>query len=291
MDVNKKKFNDLMAQANDMRKEEEKTKMAMLLNRQIKRKTHFEEIDLRENQFLGEDKQIYCSLCKTNISVYFKEYDKTVFVKCECKLKEIEEKNKKIELEEHIKKTYKKLQDIGINPERYGFDKFNILEEWQQKMYDACIEFLKEPTKGIIFTGQSGGGKTLLLSSTVKKLIHNGEIVAYLKWLEQGKYLKGITNDGDIYKKELNKYKKANILYIDDFLKVGRNGNPTEADISLAFDILDYRVEHNLPTMISTERTLKEIHSMDEATCGRLYELCKIRFDIKKDDKKNYRFK
>ena len=46
------------------------------------------------------------------------------------------------------------------------------------------------------------------------------------------------------------------------------------------FEILDHRKENKLATMISTERSLSEILSIDEATGGRLLELCEIRLEL-----------
>ena len=132
-------------------------------------------------------------------------------------------------------------------------------------------------------------GKTHIFNSAVFELVEKGYNVEYLRWLEQGKYLKSIVNDKDLYQPIIRRYKNAQVLYIDDFLKVGKNGIPTDADISLAFEILDHRKENKLATMISTERSLSEILSIDEATGGRLLELCEIRLELHELKAKNYR--
>ena len=109
--------------------------------------------------------------------------------------------------------------------------------------------------------------------------------------MEHGTFLKSIKNE-ERYIDEVNAYKRAKLLYIDDFLKVGKNAQPTDADISLAFEMLDYRKEYELPTMVSTERSIEEILLIDEAVGGRLLDCRKIRLELKDcDGLINYRLK
>jgi DNA replication protein DnaC len=62
------------------------------------------------------------------------------------------------------------------------------------------------------------------------------------------------------------------VLYIDDFLK----GGITDADIRLAFELLNYRYNNSsLLTIISSEVDLKNIFDADEALAGRIYERAK----------------
>ena len=246
-----------------------------------------------ENE-LKEDEEwrgnnIYCKKCNTPRSHYWEEYQKAVRIKCQCQQKQADEEKERERIATVKENNLQKLRDLGINHNKYGFDKFKVSYDWQRQMVVKVKDFLKDIKKSIIFTGQSGSGKTHIFNSAVFELVEKGYNVEYLRWLEQGKYLKSIVNDKDLYQPIIRRYKNAQVLYIDDFLKVGKNGIPTDADISLAFEILDHRKENKLATMISTERSLSEILSIDEATGGRLLELCEIRLELHELKAKNYR--
>jgi DNA replication protein DnaC len=91
-------------------------------------------------------------------------------------------------------------------------------------------------------------------------------------------------------------YKTAEILYIDDLFKVGKAAdgscNPTGADVSLAFEIINYRYINHLPTIISTEKTPQELVEIDEATGSRIIEMAGGNvFSIARDAKRNYRLR
>ncbi|MBQ7347772.1 MAG: hypothetical protein IJW55_07430 [Clostridia bacterium] len=87
----------------------------------------------------------------------------------------------------------------------------------------------------------------------------------------------------------MNELKSVKVLYIDDFLKVQRGQQPTPADINLAFEIINHRDVKNLRTIISTERTIDDIISLDDAVGGRIYELAKgFGMSLAYDKSKNF---
>ena len=85
--------------------------------------------------------------------------------------------------------------------------------------------------------------------------------------------LKTVRNDGE-YGAILAKYRDTDVLYIDDLFKTQHGKSPTEADIGIAFDILDgrYRNQKGI-TILSTEKSLAEIRKLDYAIAGRIAEL------------------
>ena len=94
----------------------------------------------------------------------------------------------------------------------------------------------------------------------------------------------------------LEKYKNADVLYIDDLFKTGKDKmnnlvKPSVADINYAFEIINYRYNNpKLLTIISSELSEEELLDVDEAIGGRIYERAKT-FTIAKNRDRNYRIR
>jgi len=235
---------------------------------------------------------LYCKKCETPRSFILPQYSFTTRIKCSCQTEKLKQEEEEFRKQQQKTKCLEKLYKIGINPENYGFNKFKATKDYQKRMLEVAKVFLTDISKGFVITGQSGAGKTHILSSVVIELVNMGFNVEYLKWQEKGKYLKSIVNDTELYQRELSILKTCQVLYIDDFLKVGKNGVPTDADINLAFEILDYRKENKLSTIISSERSLEEMIYIDEAVAGRVIEICRNRIELKDfKNVENYRLK
>ena len=60
------------------------------------------------------------------------------------------------------------------------------------------------------------------------------------------------------------------MLHIDDLFK----GSITPSDINIMFEIINYRYLNKKPVIISTERYINDLLSIDEALCSRIIEMC-----------------
>ena len=151
----------------------------------------------------------------------------------------------------------------------------------------------------IFITGNCG--KTHVCTAIAIKLLKQGYDTRYMLWRDEAAKLKSLVNDTEEYEKMINEIKNADVLYIDDLFKTGKADNgkaqkPTPADINLAFEILNYRYNKNLPyTIISSECTLSDLIKIDEAISGRIAEKAlnggNWCLSIRPDTAKNYRFK
>jgi DNA replication protein DnaC len=105
-----------------------------------------------------------------------------------------------------------------------------------------------------------------------------------------------MADDSENLRQILDKYKTAEVLYIDDLFKTGKsqdnsNPKPTAADINYAFEIINYRYNNpSLLTIISSELSEDELIDIDEALGGRIYERAKA-ITIAKDRRRNYRIR
>ncbi|CEN21247.1 DNA replication protein DnaC [[Clostridium] sordellii] len=124
----------------------------------------------------------------------------------------------------------------------------------------------------ILFMGQPGSGKTHLSIAIANKLIEKHISVIYMQYRDIITILKQtISNDPGKYQSEINKYKNAKVILIDDLFK----GNITKSDINIMFEIINHRYLKKLPTIISTEKTFEELIDIDEAIGSRIIEMSK----------------
>jgi len=204
-----------------------------------------------------------CPKCEnTRINVYQDE-EGYVFAKpCECAN------------EYDFKRRIKKSGLLNVI-EDYTFDKFEVKGIWQKTVKDKALSFV-DNTNGNWFYigGQVGSGKTMICTAIVGKLIKRGLDAHYMMYRQEIMELKMGMEDFMTYSKKLNYLKTVKVLYIDDLFK-GTN-QPTEADLRIVFDLLNYRyVNRELITIISTEKSIADIMLIDEAIGSRIYQRSK----------------
>ena len=143
----------------------------------------------------------------------------------------------------------------------------------------------------IFITGNCG--KTHLCTAIAAHYIKAGYDTQYMLWVEESKKLKALVTDYHEYQRAIEQYKDAPVLYIDDFLKTRQGEIPTNADINLAFEILNHRLMSNGKiTIISSEKTLGEMLEYDEGTMSRIFQECgEYKNIIERDISKNYRLR
>lgn len=177
------------------------------------------------------------------------------------------------------------------------FEKYEELDPWHKDVKQRAKAYAAAPSGWFFMGGQSGAGKSHLCTAICRTFLLRGEQVQYMMWVDDAAKLKGIVNEGDEYVREVDRFKKSPVLYIDDLFKVqndnGQNrGKPTPADVRLAFEIINYRVVSKLPTIISSEFTLGELVDIDQAVAGRIAEMAEFNaINITPDIKKNYRLR
>ncbi len=176
------------------------------------------------------------------------------------------------------------------------FGAFKDSEPWQTAIKQGAMDYADKPDGWLLFCGQSGSGKTHLCTAVCRQRLLAGDEVRYMPWRDDVAALKAMALDSEHRQDTIDGLKKAQILYIDDLFKTGRavdgSCNPTSADISLAFEILNYRYNNHLLTIISTEKTPEELVQIDEATGSRIVEMaCERIYSIKRDASRNYRLR
>jgi DNA replication protein DnaC len=141
-----------------------------------------------------------------------------------------------------------------------------------------AIRYVKEfdnlknaKNNSIAFLGQVGSGKTHLSIAIANELMKKNIGVLYMQYREVIIQLKQCIMDEENYNREIDKYKNATVLLIDDLYK----GKITDSDRNIMFEIINYRYLKSSPIIVSSEFTVDAIIDIDEAIGSRIVEMCK----------------
>lgn len=196
-----------------------------------------------------------------------------------------------------VRKSIRRMERSGLKDSisECRFTNFTVYKPFQSALYNTATLYAEKCEGWLFFGGQSGIGKTHLCTAICREMLLKGRDVLYMRWRDDSVPLKAAVKDEQRYSELISPYKAIEVLYIDDLFKCGKDKDgsriPTAADINIAFEILNYRAANpKLLTIISSELTLDEIISIDEATGSRINAKAKEYIvNIKRDRDKNYR--
>lgn len=267
----------------------------------------FPEKDQTEEEFLEAEKRYFEKTCELENA---KEGDLNEFdgYNCEvCKNKgrlfEPKLNGKRWEITQvkclcqRARRAIRALKRSGLEDvvQEYRFDNYVAKEPWQKTALEIAKRYTEDYQENWLFIGgASGRGKTHLCTAAAITLLKKDNEVKYMLWRDEARRLKSIVNDPQ-YNEDIQFYKTVDVLYIDDLFKTGRGVGktaqmPTEADINLAFEIINSRAIQRKPTIISSESTLIELVEIDEAVASRIKQRCgDYYFNIGAKNTKNYR--
>ncbi len=234
------------------------------------------------NSEVDTDTTLDCPLCKNKGYIAYLTPDEKFDLKaCECRIK---------------RNFIKRIKKSGLEKlmQEYTFEKYEIIEPWHKTIKEKALAYLDDNFKKWFFIGgQVGAGKTFICTSITGELINRGKQAVYMLWRDEIVALKANVNNFAEYDKRMNEFKKAKVLYIDDFFKTEKGKEPTPADVNVAFELLNYRYNnHDLITIISSEKMVDELMQIDEAVGSRIYQRSKdYQFNILEDENKNMRLR
>lgn len=214
------------------------------------------------------------------------------------------------EQEEHERKTEEQRSRLRLEKsgfydketdecviDKYRFDNFNRIEGFQHDMYDMCQRFIKQGG-WLYMSGQNGAGKTHLGTAVCGHFLKAGRSTRYVIFKTLMVELKANVNDDEEYARLLNEYGRADVLYIDDFMKPVRDPEtqrakqPSAADIDHSFTLLNMRYVRNGTTIITSEKSLNEIMGLDEALGSRIKQRCgEFVMNIARKEGRNWRLR
>ena len=216
------------------------------------------------NRMPGKLRYGDCRKCKNKGSVAFAHDDgdgnfEIRHVECDCMAK---------------RRYLRNVRESGLSDmlNRYTLDNWNVRENWRRELSDAVRRYAEKPEGWFCVSGRPGTGKTHLCTALCGLLLEKGFPVRYMLWRDVSVRAKAAVNDAEDYSAIVEPLKRVKALYIDDFWKNGR-GAPSDADIRLAFELLNARyADSALLTIFSTEMSLPALLAVDEAVGSRIAE-------------------
>jgi DNA replication protein DnaC len=230
------------------------------------------------NALPGRKRGPNCEICKNKGAVAYVDNGFMAHRKCSCHSLRVASTN---------------LESSGLKNliDKFSLEDYIATEDWQKSILSDAKRFIADcKGKSFFIGGAVGAGKTHICTGICKELLKT-KAVHYMLWREDATLLKGMVNEPE-YPEAVGKLKKIEVLYIDDFFKTKQGDNPTGGDVNLAFEILDYRCNNQLTTIISSERQIKDLLNVDDAVGSRIYLMAKdYSINISAGRDKNYRLK
>lgn len=164
---------------------------------------------------------------------------------------------------------------LGDSLSDCAFENWNAEEEFQHKMYNMAQDFLENLDGWFMLSGSAGIGKTFICTAICSELLNRCIPVLYVPWRTISRQAKAYINDAEQYEKLIRPIFDTKAIYIDDFLRTSAK-RPTDADLGLAFEIINYRyVNKDKITIISSNFSLQEIAEFDNTVSSRIYHKAK----------------
>lgn len=234
--------------------------------------------------FCGEeivDKNGYCKCTK---SQQINKYSKKASQHCGDVLNSFAFGDSLEDIFLNLKKTLKTPPlFIGMD-----FNSYQVTNESQKNALKTVIEYKENIFENYLFgrnlvlLGNYGTGKTMLMSILANSIVEKS--LLQVKFINAVDLINSIKDTFNHTQSPFNStstalgiadlYKKAQVLFLDDIDKI----NPTQYIQEVFYAIVNYRVEHELPTIISANHTLEELDEkyFGEAIVSRMVANSKI---------------
>ena len=231
-----------------------------------------------------------CEICRDELFISYKDEEGRLISKpCVCYARK--------QAEALLKKS-----GLADSVDRLTFDSFVTETPLQERMKSTAKEYLEEllvlrgnrekKKPWMYIGGNPGAGKTHICTAVCGELLKNNIPVRYMQWVTESKPLK-YSIDNENFDDLISEYVNVPVLYIDDLFKQKYTPRPrfTDADIRIAFSILNNRYLMDKPTIISSEWDLLDhLMEADEGVFSRVYERAKRYIVmIQRDIGNNYR--
>ena len=228
---------------------------------------------LREDEYLGEDSLVYCSKCRTARQKRIEVSGRRIEPRCMCACQtaayeqreqerkhreflDMVEKNRSIGLTDPVLRKHTFENDLGYNPKQMEMAK-RFVQHWDE---------FKKDSMGLLLWGPVGTGKSFIAGCIANGLLDQGVPVMMTNF---ARLLNRLT---DMYASDRNDYidsfNSFPLLIIDD-LGVERNSEFARKQV---FSVIDSRYRSQLPMIVTTNLTPKEMKNPSDLSRARIYD-------------------
>lgn len=229
----------------------------------------------------------HCNSCKDKGYIFKDQNGYEVAIKCKCQI---------------LKETKDKMNNSGLGDllETKTFENYITTEKHQKIIKETAVKYLNEFLKGNKYSfailGQSGVGKTHIMTAVARKLINENINVKYYISDEIIQTLQACKFDEENYARKFGEIANVGVLFIDDLFKSSIQNYYNRESINMndlreIFKVINYRVNKKLPILLNSEIHFERFKEIDQALIGRINEMCNYEYivSIQPDTNKNYR--
>ncbi len=240
-----------------------------------------------QDKTVFEERKVSCPVCGGNLKERYVPFiGRWVADKCECvkskeRLESIErEKTRRIlKIEEYKRES-------GIEP-RYrnaSFENFITDSKTKKahrsaKVYSEKFTEIEKNGTGLIFTGNTGSGKTHLACAIANSLLEKCVRVRFITYSELMRRINGANDYGATENAIIADLQRCRLLIIDDIAAL----NASEKGKTVMFTILDKRINNYRPTIFTSNvtnldelktRFNEQIYDRIKGNCYKIDILC-----------------
>ena len=230
-----------------------------------------------ENEYIGENGLLFCSVCRTPKQCRVNMLGKPAVVPCICQCeKERLEKEKKRQEAEELQRRIQRLKANGIQEKHLLDWRFDVAENTRDiqraRKYVENWQKVKAENLGLLLWGSVGTGKSFIAACIANALLEQGVPVLMTNFSKILNQMGGMYSD-DRYQ-YIAPFSHYPLLIIDD-LGIERN---TEYALEQVYAVIDERYKAGLPVIITTNLTMEELRQPEDVAHARIYsrvlEMC-----------------
>ena len=221
-----------------------------------------------DSEYMGDDGFLHCSVChrRTQTRIVVKELgiDKMVRCCCECKDREINERERQKACDIQRMHCFGKQTEMAKWTFENDDRKNAKLSDAMLRYAEGFDEFLKEG-KGLLLYGPVGTGKSFFAACIANRLIDKGRRVKMTNFSTLINQIQATFEGKQEIIDDLNRYP---LLIIDD-LGAERQSEFMQEQV---FNIIDARYRAGLPMIVTTNLMADEIKKPSDVKCARIYD-------------------
>ena len=226
----------------------------------------------KENTFIGKDDLIHCSVCKEPKQAWLPENDllgvRLRYRQCACERDanaiekaEQEEKERRVQIAKNRQNCF---DEATMKNKTFANTEEMTPAICKAKKYVDNWDEMKQQSKGLLFWGPLGTGKTYVAACIANALLERNVTVKMTNFNTIVDTMFRAENKTEY----MNELSRCSLLIIDE-LGLERS---SEYALGIIFDVIDHRYRSGKPLITTTNLPLKEIKGESNINKRRIYD-------------------